>query len=145
MAIVNFEDLSGSCEVLIFPSTFKNVSSLVRTDAIVFIKGRLSLREDAPKLITNEIITTEDVKSRYTRAIFINLPTTGLDKSLLDSLKEKLLKHPGKVPVYLNFIEPNGKRTRVSIGRSFNVEVDDHLLEDVEGVFGKDSMSFKVN
>lgn len=145
MAIVNFEDLSGSCEVLIFPSTFKNVFSLVRTDAIVFIKGRLSLREDEPKLITSEIVTTEDVKSHYTRAIFINLPTTGLDKHLLDSLKEKLLKHPGRVPVYLNFIEPGGKRTRVSIGKGFNVEVDDHLLEDVEGVFGKGSMSFKVN
>ena len=145
MAIIDFEDLTNSCNVLVFPNTYKNVSSLVRVDAIVFIKGRLSLREDEPKLIAGEITTPEEIRSRYTKAVFINLSTPGLDDSLLDNLKQKLLGHPGKVPVYLNFSEPNGKKTRISIGKTFNVEADDHLLEDVENILGKGTVNFKVN
>jgi len=144
MAIVNFEDLTGTCEILIFPSTYRNVASLVRADAIVFIKGKLSLREDEPKLIANEIITTDEIRPRYTRAVFINMSTPGLDKSLLDRLKNELVKHPGKIPVYLNFIEPTGRRIRVSVGKDFNVQADENLLGDIEGLSGKDSVSFKV-
>jgi len=71
------------------PKRYKSVSALVRADAIVFIKGRLSLREDEPKVIASEIISPEDIKSQYTRAIFINLQTPGLEASLLDNLRKR--------------------------------------------------------
>jgi len=144
MAIINFEDLTSSCEILVFPSTYKKVSSIIKIDAIVFIKGRLSLREDEPKLLASEIILPDDIKSRYTRAIFVRLTTPGLDNSILEGLKKKLMKHPGKVPVYLNINNPDGRMVRISVGRNLSVRADDDMLEDIESVAGKGSVSFKV-
>ena len=145
MAIVTFEDLSGTCDVLVFPNTYKNVAALVRTDAIVFIKGKVSLREDEPKIIASDIISPEDVKSKFTKAIFINLSTPGLDEFIIDNLKKTLLKHPGRVPVYMNFIEPSGKRVRIAVGKDFSVQADELLLEDIEGVLGAGTVNFQLN
>jgi hypothetical protein len=89
-------------------------------------------------------VVTDDIKARYTRAILISLSTTGLDKKALDTLKERLLEHPGKVPVYLNFVQPDGKSTRVSIGNNFNVIIDDGLVGEIEELVGKGAVSLKV-
>ena len=144
MAIINFEDLTNSCVALVFPRAYKNVASLVKADAIVFIKGRISLREDEPRLIVNEIIAPEDVKSKFTTAIHINLSTPGLDEYVLDNLKNVLLKYSGKIPVFLNFIEPSGKRTRISLGKGFGVQANEVLIGDVEGVVGNGAVHFQV-
>jgi len=145
MAIVKFEDLSGTCDTLVFPSTYKNVAAMVKADTIVFLKGKVSLRDDEPRIIVNDIISPEEVKSKFTSAILINLPTPGLDDYMLDNLKNTLLKYPGKVPVYLNFIEPNGKRTRISAGKDFSAQADERLLEDIEGISGSGTVNFQLN
>jgi hypothetical protein len=93
----------------------------------VFIKGKLSLRENEPKLISEEVLETDTVKTKYTNGILINLSTPGLDDYVLDNLKGLLMKHPGKVPVSINFIEPSGKRTRILLARDFAVKADEGL------------------
>lgn len=142
MAIVGFEDLTNTCEVLVFPNTYKNVAQMVRPDAVVFIKGRLSLREDEPKIIASDIILPDDVKSKYTRSVRINIATTGLDEFVLDNLKSVLEKHKGKIPIYLNFIEASGKKTRVSVGNTFSVQANERLIEDVENLLGEGTVNF---
>ena len=84
MAIVKLEDLAGVVEVLVFPSAFQKVGGLVRPDAIVFFKGRLSRREEEPRLIASDIIPIEEVKAKYTRSVNIDLISTGLEEKTLD-------------------------------------------------------------
>jgi len=144
MAIISFEDLSNSCEVLVFPKTYKNVVSFIKTDAIAFIKGKISLRENEPRLIANDIITPDEVKTKCTDALVVQLSTPGLDDYLLDNLKDVIQRHAGKIPVYLTFIEPNGKRTKISMSKEFSVRTDEQLIDDVEGILGKGTVHFQV-
>ena len=52
MAVLTFEDLAGSCEVLVFPRVYQQFADLLREGLPVLIGGRLSIREDdSPKLI----------------------------------------------------------------------------------------------
>ncbi|MDD5439358.1 MAG: DNA polymerase III subunit alpha [Candidatus Omnitrophica bacterium] len=145
MAIVTFEDLTNSCEVLVFPNAYKNTGSLVRTDAIVFIRGKISLREDEPRLIASDIILPEDVKDEFTKAVVIGLSVPGLDDLVLDSLKETLKRYPGKVPVYFNFIEPTGERTSISLGKDFNVQPTEKLVDAIEAIIGQETVNFQVS
>ncbi|MFH1790951.1 MAG: OB-fold nucleic acid binding domain-containing protein [Candidatus Omnitrophota bacterium] len=145
MAIIGFEDLSGSCEALVFPRTYKTVGSIINVDAIVFIKGKISLREDDPKVLVNDIIPIDDVKSKYTSAIHISLTTPGLDDIQLDGLKGILVKHHGKTPVFINFVEPGGRRTRISLGKKYCVQANDALVEDIESVAGAESVHYQIN
>jgi len=145
MAIVEFEDLTGKCEVLVFPNTYKNVAAQVKMDNIVFIKGKVSLREDQPKLIAGDIIIPDDVRSKYTSGVIITLATPGLDDHVLDDLKNILGKHPGKIPVMLNFIEPGGRRTRITLSRDFSVKADEKFIQDIESMAGEETVNLVLS
>lgn len=144
MAIVSLEDLTGTVETLIFPRVFQKFSNLVRVDSMVFITGRLNLREEEPKLIADEIIPLEEVKSKFTKAILIHLSTPGLDEPLLDNLKGVLSRHRGKIPVLLDFHEQDGRKVSISAGRNYYVKLDNLLLKEIENLCGTGSIGFKT-
>ena len=144
MAIVTLEDLAGSVEALVFPATFSKVSNMIKQDAIVFVKGRLSLREEEPKIIVNEIAALDSVRLKYTKAVLVDLVTMGLDTGTLEKLKKVLSRYPGRIPVYLRFVKPDKKKTVVSIGNTLCVEPHEGLIRDIEKLFGADVVSFKA-
>jgi DNA polymerase-3 subunit alpha len=144
MAIISLEDLSGTLEVLVFPATFSKVSNMVKQDAVVFVKGRVSLREEEPKIIANEIASLDSVRMKYTKAVMIDLLTMGLDALALEKLKKVLSRYPGRIPVYLRFVKPDKNKTVVSIGNAFCVEPHEGLVRDVEKLFGRDVVGFRT-
>lgn len=56
MATCQFEDLTGSIDVLVFPKTFIRYRQMIQKDAIVLIKGRYLAQEDNPKVSADEIL-----------------------------------------------------------------------------------------
>ncbi|MFH1380813.1 MAG: hypothetical protein ABIH57_01390, partial [Candidatus Omnitrophota bacterium] len=101
-------------------------------------------REEEPKLLAEEIIPLEEVKSKFTKAILIKLATPGLEKSTLDELKNILTRHKGKVPVMINFQEPSGRRTSISTGRDYTVKPDGTLLNEIENLCGTGSIRIRT-
>ena len=55
MATFVLEDLGGAVEVMVFPKTMASFGELLAEDAIVCVKARIDMREDAAKLIAMEI------------------------------------------------------------------------------------------
>jgi len=144
MAIVTLEDLDSVVEVLVFPSTFAKSAGLIKQDAMIFVKGRANLREENPKIVANEITALEAVKTKYTKSILIELVMAGLEKAALENLKKVLSRYPGQVPVYLNFVKPDGKRATVSVGNALSVEPHEGLIRDIEKIFGVGVVNFTV-
>ena len=56
MATVQFEDLTGSMDMLVFPKTFVRYREMIEKDAIVLVKGRFLAQDDNPKLSADEIL-----------------------------------------------------------------------------------------
>jgi len=137
MAIVKLEDLNGMAEVLVFPNTFQKIGGLIKPDAIVFFKGRISLREDEPRLITSDVIPIEDVKEKFTKSVNIDLFSAGLENKDLDSVKGILSKYPGQIPVYLNIATPEEKRIRILAGSGLKVQPADTLIGELEKLLGE--------
>ena len=144
MAIVTLEDLEGTVEVLVFPSTYSKAAGTVKLDAIVFVKGRVNAREEEPKIIASEVVSLDYVRTKYTKTVMIDLLIAGLETNTLEKLKKVLSRYPGSIPVYLNFSKPDGKRTIVSVGRTYLVEPHEGLVRDIEKIFGRDVVNFKV-
>jgi len=144
MAIAMLEDLDGTTEVLVFPKTYESYGKYVRKDAIVFVKGRLSLREERPKIIADEIIPLDQAQEKYTIGVVIKLFSTGLEEESLYSLKDVLLKHHGQVPVFIDFTMPEGRKTTLELGRDFYIEPKEELVHQIEDMFGSDVVRFKV-
>ena len=61
MAFVTIEDLSGSIEVIMFDSAYSRWSNLLNEGNIVFIEGKLSIRDnDSPTIIVNNMSQFDD-------------------------------------------------------------------------------------
>ncbi len=55
MYFINVEDLTGSIETILFPSTAEAMSSILQEGKIMIITGRTDLKDESPKLIAEKI------------------------------------------------------------------------------------------
>jgi DNA polymerase-3 subunit alpha len=143
MAFVTLQDLSGSCEVIVFPETFRNSINLIKKDSIIFVKGKINAREDSPKVIAEEIVPMEEVRARFTKAISIDLQTTALETDILKEIQKILVKYKGKTPVYLSFRDHLGKSATIHSGDQFKVDTSDALLKELEDLVGENSVKIR--
>ena len=140
MAFVKLQDLDGKCEIIFFPEAYRKFESMLKADDLVFIKGKNNSQEDEGKIIADDIMPLENVRNKLTRLFAIDLFTAGLDSGMLERLKEVLLKHPGEIPVHINFREPDGKYTEIITAEDFNVSAGDTLFNEVEALLGEDTI-----
>ena len=144
MAILRLEDLKGTIDVLVFPRSFKSAEKNIAEDAMVFVKGRVNLREDTPKIIAEEVLPLEDARNKYTQALFIELITTGLEKDMLAKLSEVFKKYKGNTPVYINFTTPEKKKIQMAAGKRLSVVPTDELISEIENLIGKGAVCVSV-
>lgn len=141
MAICKLEDLDGAVEVLVFPSTYPTVAAILKEGDVVLVKGRISLREESPKIIAGDIKPIDEV---YKAIKSINVDLSAVGEEALKSLKEKLLLYPGKVPVYLSLDTKSYKSVQILVGEDLYVSVTEPLMEDLKSLLGEDRFSLKV-
>ncbi|MFH1202344.1 MAG: DNA polymerase III subunit alpha [Candidatus Omnitrophota bacterium] len=140
MAILKLEDLGGSTEVLVFPKVFQKVSHYLKPHSVVLIKGKLSLKEESPKIISNNLLPIE-YAFKSISSIYIDMPNP--KDSLLMMLKDKLLTSPGKVPVYLHIPSATSRRIQIIVGEDFYIQPTKELITSLEDLLGGSVLTFK--
>lgn len=143
MAFVSLEDLEGVVEVVVFPDVFSKSAKYVKPDSVVFVKGRVTLREKAPKIIASEIIPLKEIPQRYTQAVWIDLSTEGLSEVALQGLRGILASYSGDVPVYLNFIDSDGQRIQLVAGPGMKVQPTEDFVSQVEKLLGRNTVTLR--
>ncbi|MEK7868412.1 MAG: DNA polymerase III subunit alpha, partial [Candidatus Omnitrophota bacterium] len=124
MAIMMMEDMEGSVEALVFPNSYKNVSKYIALNAAIFVNGRLSLKEERPKIIVEEIIPITDARKRFTLSVSIDLLSQGMDgmdEELFGRLRSAFSRYQGDIPVYLNFTTKTNGSYRMLVDRKLFV------------------------
>jgi len=145
MAIMMMEDLSGSVEVLAFPASYKNVSRFIRPNFAVFVNGRLSLKEERPKIIVEDIVPIDDARSRFTRAINVNMLSLGMENEIFEKLKGLFEKHKGDIPVYLNVSTKKNGAYRILVDKHLFVSPTSEMISELEELVGHDHITFERN
>ncbi len=143
MAIMMMEDLDGSVEVLVFPKAYKNVSRFIRPNFAVFVSGRLSLKEDRPKIIVEDIVPIEDARKLFTQAISIDLNLLGMEGKVLERLKGLLGKHRGSIPVYFNVATQKDGAYRIEVDKELFVSPTKEMVSELEELIGRDHIRFE--
>ena len=63
MAFLTLEDLLGTVEIVVFPKSYTEYGSILLEDAKIFVRGRVSLKEEQNgNLICEQIVTFEEAK-----------------------------------------------------------------------------------
>lgn len=143
MAFLTLQDLSGSCEVVVFPSVYKTTMSFVQKDQLIYVRGKVDARDDSPKILADEIVPLEEVPKRFTRLVAINLKTAGLVPDTFKEVRRILLRHKGTVPVYISLLDPKGRRTVLDSGENLKVETTDALFEELESLLGENIVKIR--
>ena len=144
MAIVLLEDFSGSVEVLVFPKAYAACAKVITVEAIVFVRGRISLREESPKLLANDVISLEEARRSFTKGITVKLFTAGLEQSTMEAVYRVLKQYPGSVPVTLLFTTPEHQTYQLETGEGCRVAPSDELFADLEALLGQDVVTVQA-
>jgi len=143
MAIMMVEDLEGSVEALVFPNSYKNVSKYIVPNFAIFINGRLSLKEERPKIIVEEIIPITDARKKFTQSISIDFLSQGIDEELFGRLRGVFSKYQGDTPVYLNFSTKTNGSYRMLVDRKLYVSPTNELAVELETLIGREHIKFE--
>jgi DNA polymerase-3 subunit alpha len=143
MAVCMLEDLEGDVELLVFPNTFAQLAPQLKPNAVVFVEGRITIREDRPRLVAQQIIPIDQGASKLTKAIELVLQSPGMERDLLEQLKGLLAKFPGVTPIYLRLEIPREPSMRLKLAEGFKVEPRQELLEALSQLLGEEAVVLK--
>ncbi len=138
MAVVMLEDLAGAIEVVVFPSSYEKFAPLLAKDAIVCVKGKIDLRDDAPKLVALEIWKPNLAAGGD--PLVLDIPAAECTPGFVEQLKEVLSSHPGLTPVHLRL--NSGENTKVlRLPDDFRIERRNGLYAELKTLLGAGAMS----
>ena len=139
MATFVLEDLGAAMEVMVFPKTMTGFGHLLEDDAIICVKGRLDLRDDAPKLICMDLTRPELVLDGGP-PLRLKVKIGALSPPKIDRLKQLLREHPGECPVYVHLDSPE-KTTVFQLADDLLVDSSNGLCAELRILFGADCIA----
>ncbi len=137
MAVLQLEDLTGSCEAVVFPKSYGRLADHLMTDARLMVWASVDRRDDRVQVIVDDCCSIEDL-----RLLMVELPAEqARDIAIQHRLRECLQRHKPdqelgvqRVPVVAKVLSEGCSRY-VRLGHQFCVSDPDsamHTLESAE-------------
>ena len=126
MAFLTIEDLFGSLECIVFPTTFEKYSSLIEEDSIILIKGRLSTSEDEEAKLLCETIM--DLKEYSDDKLYLKIAKDQDFTKIFSKLKNILVRYSGNSPV-LVYIEKDNRTLKAQRNLWVDIKNNELLVE----------------
>ena len=144
MAVITLEDRGGSLEAVVFPEAYGKYGSLIDTDKIVVVRGRLEKDEESVRLLATEIQSIESVLGAAGREMAVRIASPPHDRSTLEALADLFGRHQGTGRVSIEIelrtqIPPVKLKAELSRTR---IRPSEQLVEEVERICGKGAVSW---
>jgi DNA polymerase-3 subunit alpha len=133
MAFATIEDGTGKIETVVFPRIYEATRSLWVKEQLIFVEGRVEVREESLSLIVeNATPISEQVKPEEKYDFEIAL-SSGISPNKLVAINRLLKNSPGKQKGVLYF-ENNGGRKRLvlTFGVDYTAELKKKIKETIE-------------
>ena len=161
MAFATLEDMGGSVELTIFPGPFKAAAALLRSREPIVVRGRVDDTDKGRVVLAEEIRPAEESPAAKAAEPYgaeasfpgdpfadpvglepqtcrIRVPGRSDAQGLLEAVRQLLVAHPGRVPVFLHLLLP--EREVVVRVTGVAVEPTDELAAKVAALLGEGSM-----
>jgi DNA polymerase-3 subunit alpha len=142
MAFFTLDDLSGSCECLMFGKIYEQYGKYIEEEACIFIVGKPESSGDAIKLHIEKVMSPEEARKLFTESIIINLDKEKNNVDTLKTLKAVLNKHKGNLPFFIHLFD-GGVRPRIFEFNNLRLQLSDGLIEELTRIVGEDAITFK--
>jgi len=152
MMFVTLEDITGSLEIIVFPKLLQKNSSPWQEDKFIFATGRLSDKDDLPKILAESVseidpdnpaaiikknINLNQANRRRALEITILINHKNFNASLHAKLKDIFNAHLGQNRVYLTVSQNSHQRT---IATNYYIVWNDSIKSELEELIGQNSI-----
>ena len=134
MAFVNLEDMEASVECIVFTKSFEKYRHLIEEDSLVIIKGRISIKEDEPKVICEDIQPLIKVNKDK---IYVLVEDNKEMKKTIEEFKDELYIYLGNTPIY---ICTKKERKKYLIDRNLWVNGEIEVITYLKNKFGEENV-----
>ncbi|HWP84046.1 MAG TPA: OB-fold nucleic acid binding domain-containing protein, partial [Terriglobia bacterium] len=133
------EDLDGSVDLLFFPEAYKRLGSELKQDAVVFVKGKVLVEENAPpKVSVSELLPLNAVEPALASAVVIRIRLGSGDGSVARKLRELFEEKRGEAPVRLEFERAGAFQAELE--PEIRVRPDPDFAHRARALCGKDAV-----
>ena len=152
MAFIQLEDLTGTCEVVVFARIFEECAALLHPDAVIVLRGRVEIDRgngngrlatddeghdgETVKLIAEAVFALEDPRLlAWKRNATVHLTVTRDNAVHLGALRAAIESHSGQVPVVLH-VDSHSSVDEIELGPELGVEPGAGFERSVEALLG---------
>ena len=134
MAFLQFEDLTASIEVIVFPNTYADYEEVFKQEVPLVVSGILEKKDEAHKIIADKVATLTESITQAKTVLF------KVDKKMeprLMKLRERIDQNPGEtqVKIELNLNDLN-KKVIYDIRDPKGITLSNDFLEGLHQDFG---------
>ncbi len=138
-ASATLEDLEGTVGLLFFPKDYARLSQRLQPEAIVYVKGRLQMEENAqPKVAVSEIAPLESVEPPRATGVVIRVRLGGANGGVARQLFEIFSEKNGETPVRLE-IERESDFQAI-LEPDLRIRPDSDFVDRIRKLCGRDSV-----
>ena len=143
-SMVTLEDLDGSVQLLVM-NDYDKFRPLLELNKAILVVGEVSTGEDRPKIFPQDIMPLADAAKKYTKQVHLRLSTAHLQPEDMERVRELVAAHPGKCPLFLCFMRPEGATIFVETHERFGVMPSLELEHAVNQQFGEKTYYARVD
>lgn len=135
MAFAKIEDLSGSCELVIFPDAFARNEIMCRDEKPVLVAGSLEAEEGSAKIMVDTVSPMEDILKKTKRMV---LHLERLPEKDYGRLESVLRGHPGATSVSLEIdLKEVNRKVELETEEKISVSISNEFFENIHSLFGR--------
>ena len=138
-AYLVLEDLSGACEVMIFPTLFEQTQDLLQSITPLVIKASRDTNMDKQQMIAEEIIPLDQFINTRIRSLDLQLPYDRISPDWLAGLEKLLAGFPGACHLRL-VVAKDDRHVVIRPHTSYGVHYHPDLVNKLEQFLGKDKI-----
>lgn len=142
MCFTDFEDKTGSIEVIVFPTVYEVTAGLLKDNNVLHIRGKISIKDEEPPKIIAELVETAErfCEQALKRNICVRVNST--DNKLISVCKKIAAENydsdsPNKLNIFFGDIR---KMTAVKSAPTVRLTVK--LIEDLQKAAGDRNVLF---
>jgi DNA polymerase-3 subunit alpha len=137
MAFIELEDLYGSIEIMVFPQILQKYNNILREDNIVYVKGKLSIKEEEnAKIIARQF---SEIKKINNKSLYIRIDSMS-NKDVLNKIKDLMSSNIGDSTVYI-FAQDIKKAFKYE---EYAVDINDDLIYKLNNLIGEENIKVKM-
>jgi len=141
MAVVQFEDLSGRTELVIFSDQLDQYRELVKADSLIFVRGQVDHKREEPSIRASEVYPLEKAAETFTTEVMIKLNSIGLRQSVIDEIAELCGRYPGSSGLLFNVSTAEGQQVIIYASDRFRVRVCRQFVDTLGRIVGAEHLT----